>query len=113
MTNYPKTLFAAGDLSGNLTSDDCDITNMYGYSLQLNFTGTATGNITVQGSNDVKNEMPGNAIANWATIATFALAAPGSIMYNVDACHYRHFRFSYSATGGNGTLIAKVNAKGS
>lgn len=112
MNNYNKTLFAAGDLSqATLTSDDCDLENVKGFSIQASFTGGATGTISIQASCDVKKEMPGNVIVNWTEVVAYGLTAPGSIMHNVDTANYRNVRLVYTRTAGAGTLVAKINAK--
>lgn len=107
-------MFAGGDLSqATLTSGTADLDGMQGYSVQCTFTGTATGTLTLQGSDDPVAEPNLSRIVNWTdTSSAQALAAPGSILFNVSDVQYKWVRLVYAKTAGTGAITANLHAKG-
>lgn len=84
------------------------------YSIQLVFTGTPAGTFKLQGSNDVGNS---DDITNWTdlNIASGALSAAGSYIFNQDNAGYRWVRVVWTASGAGTTpllTVARFNIKG-
>lgn len=98
--------FSAKSLAATFTNGSImELSNMYGYSFDMAWTGTPAGDLIVQGS---------NTQTTWHEIAKETLAgAAGSKLFNVDGAHYRYVRVSYTRTGGTGSVEGRYYAKGS
>lgn len=116
VTNTALTISSNGDLSqATLDSSLIHLDQNYGFSIQCIFTGTPTGTLKIQGSNDVGYDSNGGGVVNWSDIAgaTIALTgAAGSGMFNLDATYYKWARLFYTRVAGSGTLTARLNSKG-
>lgn len=90
------------------------------YAIQLVFTGTPTGSLKLQASNDEGNPSLPPAeqyagVSNWTDIADSgqAVTAAGNHMWQVSNAGYRWVRFVWSRTSSTGTLtVATFNVKG-
>ena len=93
------------------------------YSIQAIWTGTATGNLKLQASNDLGPTQSGfpidsNSVTNWVDLddSTIALGgANGSHLWIVDAASYRWVRLyvdNNDSGSGTSTIVARVNVKG-
>lgn len=104
-------------MSADVTSAPLTLTNMLGYAVQAQITGTPTGTLKLQGSCDVGIE-PVNGVVGpviWVDIgAAMApiVGAATNILYNEDATYYRWVRLVYVRTAGSGLLTATMNGKG-
>lgn len=113
-------------LNTNYNSPYQQLKNIYTYSIAAIITGTPTGTIALQASNDPEtndtqnnstNLPPTVAPTNWVTItgSTFTLTAAGETLFNVDAVGYNYVRVTYTDTSG-GTSTARLaiifNGKG-
>lgn len=115
MRVYDFKLFNAADLSqASLTSSVCDLDSMYGYSIQAVFSGDAIGTLSIQASNDPfpVTDLTIGRIVNYTTVSTLPLTAPGSVLDNIDAAHYKWVRLIYTKTSGSGSITANLHAKG-
>lgn len=97
-----KTIIDAGDVSGNLSSDSLDFKYNYGFAVQCTFTGSPSGSVLIQGSNDG---------TNWSTIETLAVSGTTILASNKDAIYWPFIKVS-KAAGGTGTLTVKITIKG-
>lgn len=111
-----KILFQNADMSGNLTSVPISLFNIFGYCIQLEFTGAPVGATTIMVSNDPSDQ--GGAIVpaptNFTLLAnsSLAISAAGDLMYNVNECNYNWFKVLYTRTSGTGSLNGRFNLKG-
>jgi len=113
MRIYDNQLLTAGDLSqATLTSETTELDSMFGFAVQCNFSGSAVGTVALQGSNDPVLEQQKSQVTNWTTIVTEPLAAPGSIMFNVEPAMYKWLRCVYTRTSGSGSMTINFHAKG-
>jgi hypothetical protein len=102
----------------DIQSDEVWLGHICNFSIQLVFTGTPTGSLKLQCSNDegaIETNIPNATITNWTDIAgsTQAISAAGNHTWNVQNCGYRWVRFVYTATSGSGTITsARFNVKG-
>lgn len=100
---------------------------MFGFAIQLVFTGTPTGNFKLQSSCDPvpkanlvigANGAVVYTPANWTDVAdsTFTVAAAGNVMWNFRGSDFNYVRVVYTDTsGGTSTAIVTVatfNGKG-
>jgi hypothetical protein len=90
-------------------------------------TGTPSGTITMQGSNDLSqlegsNGYPDTNVVNWSTVSffdelTFAnvitktFAGAESLMFSIANCEYRWWRFLWTNTSGSALLTARLQVK--
>jgi len=101
------SLWSSLTMSGNLTTTPVALDHIYGYSVQVVWTGaTASGAFTIEASDDVTS-VPAN-IVNWETVGSSSIAAsgPGSAFYNYNGAFYKWFRLKYAYTSGTGTITA-------
>lgn len=101
MKYQTKTIISAGDPSGNLTSESLNIQNNYGVFIQAVLTGSPTGDIVLQASNDE---------ASWVEIDKVTISAAQHYI-NKDAI-YAPFVRIYKAAGGTGTVTVTATIKG-
>lgn len=114
-----ETLLSNGDASGNLTSAQGLLAHVFGFSIQVEITGTAAGTIKLQGSNDPVPDTFGPSpssypVVNWSDIADSSqpVTGAGSVFYNFDGCFYNWVRVVYTASSGSGTMTITLNTKG-
>jgi len=93
----------AVSLGSSFNSSTVDISEVIGYAVQLTYTGTPTGSLTINASNDG---------TNFFTVATVTLTgSAGTNVQNFTQAHYKYVRISYTFTSGAGTLTAYVSGK--
>jgi hypothetical protein len=106
---------AVTDLTQSFNSQAFLIEHIYGYSVQVSFSGVFAGTFKIQTSNDV-----GTAPTHWndlanssAAVVAGAYGGEAGIMWNVERSFYRWFRIVYTPTSGTGTLTsATMTIKG-
>lgn len=118
MQVYSKPLFASLPLTMNttLTSQAMQLWDIFGYSIQVVFTGTPTGSFKLQGSCDpiIKGNPAGQTPqtpAHWSDIenSTQSITAAGDFVYNVADSEYNYVRLIYTDTSG-GTSTASLTS---
>lgn len=86
---------------------------VFGYAIQIEFTGTPTGNFKLQASTDpyVSNPTAAQLPVNWTDVvdSTFTVSAAGNVMWNVADVEYNWVRVVYTDTSG-GTSTAVISA---
>lgn len=133
MRTFNKTVATAVPLNTNYNSPYTQLRNIYTYCMSANISGTPTGTLSIQASNDpetndtqtnqatVPGQPPSNppskAPTNWVTIAnsTFAVTTSGETMWNVNAVGYNYVRVQYlDSSGGTSTATMTIifNGKG-
>lgn len=102
-------------LNADFNSVPQQLNQMFGYSIQGVITGTPTGTISLQMSDDPNS---GNINpVNWTTITgtSQSVAAAGTFAYNVSDVEYTWVRLVYvDGSSGSSTAVlnATVNTKG-
>lgn len=93
-----------GDMSGNLTSSVTEIKEARRYGVQLIYTGTPTGTLKLQGSNDN---------TNWTDLTSQSVSLTGSAGSKIltDDADYSFVRTVYVFGSGTGTLNTIITAK--
>lgn len=102
-----------------------DINQEFSWSIQASWTGTPTGTLTIEVSNDIVPiaSMVGNPVGpnpaanvvNWSTYTGSSVPVTGTSgnwMYISQLGPYRWVRLSYTAISGTGTLNAVMFGKG-
>lgn len=99
-------------LSANFASDAILVDQIYGFSMHLIYTGTPSGILSIECSNDPVQRA--SDIANWTPIsgATVTISAAGDTLFNVDKVYFRWIRIKYTFSSSTGSLSANYFAKG-
>lgn len=122
MRTTTKTLVAAQALNVNSNSVAQQLKNIYVYCISAIVTGTPTGVIKLQASNDPEtNALPDGTFqqppSNWVDVASssFSLTTSGETLWNVNAVGYNYVRVVYTdSSGGTSSATMKIvfNGKG-
>jgi hypothetical protein len=100
-------LMSAVSLGASTTSNPVDVTHLSNVAIHLIYTGTPTGTIDVEVSNDS---------TNWIVLGspnTVALSgAAGGTLLQLTNIGYYHLRIKYTRTSSTGTLTALLGGKG-
>lgn len=113
-------------MNANINGPAMQLRNMFGYSIQAEFTATPTGTLALQGSCDPIPDGPPdntsqisnqNAPVNWTTIinSPLVISASGNYVWNVSDVQYNWVRLIYTDSSGGtstATLTAIFNGKG-
>lgn len=119
--NVPNIIPASTVMNATINSQAMQLLNMFGYNIQIVFTGTPTGSFKLQASADpIYRGAPGHQYTptNWTDVvnSTFSVSAAGNVMWNVSEVMYNYVRVVYSdSSGGASTAIitvAEFNGKG-
>lgn len=125
--NKPNIIPASTVMNATLNSSALQLENMFGYAIQIVFTGTPTGSFKLQSSCDpvtaAGQKFGANGAVtfsptNWTDIAdsTFTVSAAGNVEWNVTDVMYNYVRVVYTDTSsGASTAIitsATFNGKG-
>lgn len=106
MTNFlvlNKKIVDGVTIATFTASDSVNISDASGYAVQMIWTGTPTGTLTIKGSNDN---------STFGTVATVATGgASGNSLTNIEKAHYAFVRVEYTHTSGAGTLTVYVSGK--
>lgn len=119
----PVTMLFGGGTLGNmantLTSYGIDLNQLPLGSIQCSWSGTPTGSLAIQVSNDIVAVPyvgdPAGNVVNWSTYTGSAEATggtPGNFLYNLLSLGYRWARLSYTPASGTGSLAATFSGKG-
>jgi len=127
MRTFNKQISTNVPLNANYNSPYVQLKNIYTYSMAAIITGTPTGSLKLQASNDPEtndtqtnsttNLPPTQVPVNWVDIAnsSFAVSSAGETMWNVNAVGYNYVRVVYTdASGGTSTATMTIiaNCKG-
>lgn len=107
-----RTLLTAQDASASANSLVVDGQGLCGFSIQSIYSGTASGTITVQGSNDWV--LPANAQpTNWANIGSaVTIATNQQMIVNYADMYFRWVRVVFTTAAGTGSVTVKFFGKG-
>lgn len=122
MKTNNKQISTAQPMNVSSNSPAVPLKNVYLYSMAAIVTGTPTGTIKLQASNDpeTNSTMPGGIPQplpiNWVDIAnsSFSLSAAGETMWNVTDVAYNYVRVVYtdsSSGASTATMNIIVNTK--
>lgn len=106
-----KDVFSAVAVSGTTayTSSAMNLDLCNGYCGVLTTTGTATGTLKIQGSNDGVTYVD---LPNSGTTANVAVSGAGSHLFNVLNVYYNFVRCVYTNATNSGTISLNMNIKG-
>jgi len=102
MKSVTDTILSAVDVSVNQTSEALDLRFNYGYAVQCSFTGSPSGSVLIEGSNDK---------TNWSQITSLTVSGLNILSDNKDAVYWPYIRVS-KAAGGTGTMTVTITIKG-
>lgn len=120
MRTFNKQIATSTPMNVNSNSAFVPLKNIFMYSLAAIVTGTPTGTIKLQASNDPESPefaIPTNPPTNWVDIAnsSFPLTASGETMWNVSEVAYNYVRVVYidsSSGASTATMNIVFNGKG-
>lgn len=111
-----KVIFKNVAMTGNHQSSAIPLLSIFGYAIQLEFTGSPVGSFSVFVSCDPAyyGQATGPQPSNWTLLAnsTQAISAAGNILYNVNEVNYNWVYVAYTFGSGSGTLNGTINLKG-
>lgn len=121
--NHTISPLVSNILNANRLSAAIPLKNIFMYSIAANITGTPTGTVKLQVSNDPEtndtmpsaNPMP--TPSNWVDLAnsSIAVTAAGETLWSVNYCTYNWVRVSYtdsSSGASTATMSIVANLKG-
>lgn len=123
MRTFNKKIQTNVLLNVNVTGPAVPLKNIFLYTIAATITGTPTGSLKLQASNDPETNdamplgVPEPLPINWADItnSTFAETVAGVTMWNVREIGYNYVRVIYTdASGGTSTarMSVVINGKG-
>jgi hypothetical protein len=127
MRTFNKQISTNVAMNANSNSPYIPLKNIFMYAMAAIVTGTPTGTIKLQASNDPEtndtqtnsttNTPPSVAPVNWVDIAnsSFSLSSAGETMWNVHDVGYNYVRVVYTdSSGGASTATMNIifNGKG-
>lgn len=133
MRTFNRTVATNVPLNANYNSPYVQLKNIYTYAMSAIITGTPTGTIQIQASNDPETNdtqtnqptvagqpmtnPPSVAPVNWVTITNspFIVTTSGIEFWNVNAVGYNYVRVQYTdGSGGTSTATMTIifNGKG-
>ncbi len=113
----PFQVVQDGDMSADVVSKVSFIQQISYISYDISWTGTPTGDFTVEVSNSYKTDGSGNVInpGNWTALtlsaATSAVGAAGTGFIDIDGVAAYAIRLRYTRTSGTGVLNAVMVGK--
>ena len=114
----PVQILTNGDMSADVASYGIDLNQHVLYSIQAVYTGTPTGTLKLQISNDIVKVGIGNDqaanVVNWTDYTNspvFLTGTSGDFVWNVFDVGYRWVRLVYVHSAGTGTINATFSGK--
>lgn len=117
----PFQLISSGAMGTSLVSSVMDLQQVWIYSLQAYWTGSPTGELKLQASNDITpiftaQDVPFFAPTHWSdisgTVASTTAIGSANYLWNVSTPAYRWARLVYTASTAAGTLVVNAVTKG-
>lgn len=126
MRKFNEQISTATPLNSNVNTRYSPLKGVFMYCISAIATGTPTGTIRLQASNDPEtndtqynttNNLPPSVVpTNWVDIADsdFALTAAGTTLWNVRDVGYNYVRVAYTdGSGGTSAATMRVTFTGS
>lgn len=113
MRYLSQTSLNAQDASASANGPTIDSSELLYMSVQIVATGSPTGVVKIQGSNDPGNSLSNTVPTNWTDLTSKSktLTTSGAFMIEMFQPAYRWMRVVYTA-GGTGTVTVNIFAQG-
>ena len=128
-------VISSGTLSASFSTPGLNILHEYGYSVTIAISGSLTGSVELQASNDPGNDrLPpafnqqtsgqsattlNQGIVNWTQVASSlqqlsasTLGGSSNVLYNAEQQFYKWLRVVWTHNAGTGSIDAYITAKG-
>jgi len=104
-------LTVSGDMTLDLQSNVYDVRVYDGFSIKAKYTGSPTGTLKLQVSND---DPVNGGTQEWNDLAdsSISVSAAGIYIFNVSVVFFGWVRLVWTVSSGSGTLTAKIVIKG-
>ena len=118
MRTVNDSLCSGQSMGSSYNGSAQSVEQIYGFSVQAVYTGTPTGTLKLQASNDAPpaGSSSGSwAPTNWTDIPTQSVSltgSAGSTLFEVANSNYRFIRLVYVQSASTGSLSARFNGKG-
>lgn len=119
MRPFNEPIISNALMNANISSPGIPLAQTFGYAIQAVYTGTPTGTLKLQASNDPLGDLtnPNDQPTNWEDISNSSqsISAAGSFLWNVTDVMYTWVRLVFTdGSGGTSTarLSANINGKG-
>lgn len=106
-------------MNTTITSDAFQLYQMFGFSIQVTFTGTPTGTFKLQASSDPVTQVSLNTVTpatHWTDVANSsqAVSAAGNVLWNVSDVMYNWVRVVYTdgSAGASTAVITNLTFNG-
>jgi hypothetical protein len=112
ISDSSKKIVDAVSMAANINSTGVDLQGLTEYSIQAVYSGSPTGTLKLQISNDLVSDA--SLVTNWTdyTGSSVAISAAGNTMYKIDRSGERWARLVYTFSSGSGTLNVVLSAQG-
>lgn len=109
-------VFSGISMGASAASSPINMYKIEAFAVQVVWTGSPVGTITLESSCDKGSDMIGTGVTTWDPVSGASQAtsgAAGSVTFNYTAKPgYNWLRVVYTRTSGTGVLSAKYNGKG-
>lgn len=105
------------DMTSNIDSKALWLGHIVNYSIQVVYTGSPNGTLSIEASNDEgsnTNDTSNAQITNWTQVDAQAVSAAGSHMFQFENVGYKWVRLVWtnSSSGASTITSARYNIKG-
>jgi len=110
---FEYQLATGGDLSADYQSPSQYMPQMYIASIQAKWTGSPTGSLKLQISNNDPNvTAAANIIWSDYTGSTTSVSGPGNFLWNLSSLGFNLIRVVYTYVSGSGSIDITISGKG-
>ena len=96
----------AQSMASSFESDVIDLSNVQGFSVQADYTGSPVGTLKLMVSDN------GSKFYDYPNSSVSIPTTDGGQLYIVSQVHFDKVKLVYTASSGSGNLTAQINAKG-
>lgn len=111
VTSQELEIISGESIAVSVASDHVSVIKFIGYSVMASFTGTPTGTLKIQLSNDEMGVSAADSVWVDLTASSTAITDTTPVMINVQNGFYTKIRVVYTVSAGSGTLTVRFTGK--